>query len=328
MSNDCVHGVAIRWLAEAMHRRGDLHPYRGSQSFRLATASREGISAQRRVQRGRSEDYRREYPVRQRVSVNGGEFELRGRVDGLRIETATALVEEFKTTRIDVETVHRHDGPVHWAQARLYAALLAAEYPEIREWRLRLVYCHPDTDRVRAYEETACPQELEAFLRKTLQRLRPAAQARHEQVRNAWLDALGFPFASFRPHQRALARRCYRALRDREALLVEAPTGSGKTMATIYPALRSLAADASGKLLFLTSRGTGVRAAQSALANVDPGRQYLCTVTITAKEKACIVEGMPCSAEACPYAKGYYDKRDEALQALFEARSIGPEQLE
>ena len=328
MSHDRVLGVAIRWLAEAVHRRGDLHPYRGSQPFRLASASLEGISTQRRIQRNRPEGYRPEYPVRQRYSVNGAEFELRGRVDGLQIDAGTALVEEFKTTRIDVETLHRHDGPVHRAQARLYAALLAHEYPEIREWRLRLLYCHPDTDRVRAYEETARPEELEAFLRETLERLRPAAQARHERVRNAWLGALGFPFASFRPHQRALARRCFRALRDREALLIEAPTGSGKTMATIYPALRSLACGASGKLLFLTSRGTGARAAQSALAKLDPGRRYLRTVTITAREKACIVEGMPCSAEACSYAKGYYDKRDAALQALFDAHSIGPELLE
>ena len=328
MINDRVRGVAIRWLAEAVHRQGDLYPYRGSEPYRAATAAGEGMATQRRIQRDRPDGYRPEYPVRQRVSVNGREFELRGRVDGFLVDAGTALVEEFKTTRNDMDTVHRHDGAVHWAQVRLYAALLAREYPDVSDWRLRLVYCHPDTDRLRTHEQKAHPRELEAFLNETLERLRPAAQAHHERVRNAWLDALGFPFASFRPHQRALARRCYRAFRNREDLLVEAPTGSGKTIATIYPALRSLAVDTSGKLLFLTSRGTGARAAQSALERIDPGRRYLRTVTVTAKEKACIVEGMPCSAESCPYARGYYDKREEALEALFEERSIGPETLE
>lgn len=328
VSNDGVRTVAIRWLAEAVHRQGDLYPYRGSEPYRLATAAREGIATQRRIQRNRPDGYRPECPVRQRVSVNGREFELRGRVDGFLVNAGTALVEEFKTTRIDMHTVHRHDGAVHWAQARLYAALLARECPDVSDWRLRLVYCHPDTDRVRTHEKSAHSEELEAFLSETLERLWPAAQAHHERVRNAWLDALGFPFASFRPHQRALARRCYRALRNREDLMVEAPTGSGKTIATIYPALRSLAADANGKLLFLTSRGTGARAAQSALASVDPERRYLRTVTITAKEKACIVAGMPCSAESCSYARAYYDKREQALEALFVERSIGPETLE
>ena len=328
VSDSGVRAVAIRWLAEAVHRRGDLYPYRGSEPFRVATRAEEGISTQRRIQRDRPDDYRVEHPVRQRLSIHGAEFELRGRVDGFLIDAGSALVEEFKTTRIELETVHIHDGAVHWAQLRLYAALLAREHPRMRSWRLRLVYCHPDTDRVRTYEEPAEPEELDRFLRETLERLRPAAQARHESVRNAWLEVRHFPFASFRPHQRALARRCYLAMQEREALLIEAPTGSGKTMAAIYPALKSLAANGSGKLLFLTSRGTGARSAQSALGGIDPDREYLRTVTITAKEKACIVEGMPCSADECSYARGYFDKRDAALEALFKERAIGPGLLE
>ena len=323
-----ARAVAVRWLAEAVHRQGDLYPYRGSETIRPATRAAEGIATQRRIQRDRPPDYRTEYPVHRRIAVNGAEFELRGRVDGFLVEDDIGLVEEFKATRIDVETVHFHDGPVHWAQARLYAALLALEHRGVRNWRLRLVYCHPDTGRARTYEESSEPQALALFLRETLECLRPPAQANHERVRNAWLDARHFPYPSFRPHQRALARRCYRAMQGREALLIEAPTGSGKTMAAIYPALKSLAAAGTGKLLFLTSRGTGARAAQSALTRIDPARDCLRAVTVTAKEKACIVEGMPCSADQCFYARGYYDKRDAALEALLEERAIGPDQIE
>ena len=286
------------------------------------------MASQRRIQRERPDGYRAEYPVRQRYRVNGAEFELRGRVDGLLVDGDTALVEEFKATRLDVETVRLHDGPVHWAQAKLYAALVARELPDVTSWLLRLVYCDPDSDRTRTYEQRMEPGELDLFLDETLERLWPAAERRHERDRNAWLEARQFPFASFRPHQRALARRCYRAMRDRETLLCEAPTGSGKTMATIYPALKSLAVDESGKLLFLTGRGTGAHAAQSALARIDAGRRHLRVVTVTAKEKACIVAGMPCSADACPYARGYYDKRDAALEALCSERAIGPGLIE
>ncbi len=286
------------------------------------------MAIQRRLQRDRPEGYRTEYPVRQRHSINGAEFELRGRVDGLLVDGNNALVEEFKATRFDVETVHLHDGPVHWAQAKLYAALLAQELSGVERWLLRLVYCDPDSGRTRTFEQTMRPEGLDCFLSETLERLWPAAQARHERKRNAWLDSRPFPFARFRPHQRALARRCYRAMRNRERLLFEAPTGSGKTMATIYPALKSLAADESGKLLFLTGRGTGAQAAQAALARIDAGRKHLRVVTVTAREKACIVAGMPCSAETCAYARGYYDKRDAALDALCREHAIDPGQIE
>ena len=322
-----VRPVAIRWLAETLHRSGDLYPYRGGDTPRLPTRAEEGIAIQRRNQRDRPEGYRVEYPVRRRVVAQGVHYELRGRVDGLLFDATSALLEEFKTTRIDADTVYRHDGGVHWAQARLYAALLAVEFPDIRQWRLRLLYCHPDTAAVRTHERRATPNELSQFLNETLRRLRPDTQTQHEQQRNAWLNRLPFPFDRFRPHQRALARRVYQALAKREPLLIEAPTGSGKTMGVLYPALKNLAVNAAEKLLFLTARGTGARAAQAALAQIDPGAKRLRHLSIIAKEKACFVPGMPCAAERCRYAKGYYDKRDKALQTLLAQRAIDSESI-
>ena len=314
--------IAIRWLAEATHRQGDLYPHGGSEAFRLVTRSEEGIATQRRLQRNRPAGYLAEHPVRQRVCIGDAAFELSGRVDGLSLCGDPALIEEFKTTRMDMERAHEQDGAVHWAQARLYAALLARQHPQVCRWRLRLLYCHPDTDATRVYEQLADAQALELFLRDTLERLWPKQQQRHEQARNAWLAARPFPFDRFRAHQRAMARRCYQVLNSGQSMLLEAPTGSGKTMAVLYPALKSLAANGSGQLLYLTSRGTGARAARSALAKMDPQREFLRHVTITAKEKACIVEGMPCSAEHCRYAAGYFDKRDAAVAALLEHRAI------
>ena len=328
MSEHRVKTVPIRWLAEFAHRQGDLYPYRGSEPLRAPVRADEGIATQRRLQRGRPDGYLVERPVRQRVTLGDETFELRGRVDGLAIDVESALVEEFKTTRTDVDTVHSHDGAVHWAQAQLYAALLAREHPSIQRWRLRLLYCHPDSDDVRTYERMAESEHLETFLEETLVRLRPEAQRRHEQARNAWLAGRPFPFEGYRPHQRAVARRCYQALKHRESLLIEAPTGSGKTMAMIYPALKHLAAEKVERVLFLTSRTTGAQAARAALGQVDADRKYLRHVTIRAKERACIVKDMPCSAERCRYAKGYFDKRDAAIDELLRHRAMDSELVE
>ena len=317
--------LPIRWLAELVHRRDDLYAYRAGN-----TRPDEGIATQRRLQRDRPNTYVIEQTVKATLSVADVEFELAGRVDGMDLTAVPALVEEFKTTRADPEIVYEHDGSVHWAQTLLYAALLARTHETIERWHLQLIYCHPDNHQIRIFERAADRGELAEFLQDTLTRYGRwvVAERQHEKQRDAWLASRDFPFTTYRPHQRAMARRCYQALRDSEPLLLEAPTGSGKTIGVLYPALKSLIATSSKKLLYLTSRGTGARAAQTTLRAIDSDQQAIRHITITAKEKVCLVEGMPCTAERCRYARGYYDKRDAAVAECLDAYSIGPETIE
>ena len=314
----------MRWLAEQVHRTGDLYAYRGAP-----TQGVEGIATQRRLQRDRPEGYQAELAVQMGIRFKDARFELRGRVDGANLSVAPAVVEEFKTTRADPEVAHRHDGPVHWAQARLYAAMLAKAHPDLRDWRLRLLYCHPDDGRVRVFEERQSARALLAFLDDTLDRFaaRTGPWRKHQAARNAWLAERDFPFPSYRPHQRAAARRCYQALRAEESLLLEAPTGSGKSMAVLYAALKSLPQTGASKLIFLTSRSTGAAAAETALERIDGASGRIRRITLAAKEKQCLTPNMPCAADQCPYAKGYFDKRPDAEAALLADPAITPERV-
>ena len=316
--------LPVRWLAEQIHRCGDLYAYRGAP-----TQGGEGIATQRRVQQDRPDGYQVELAVQMEVSLDGANFVLRGRVDGADLSAEPAVVEEFKTTRVDPELAHRHDGPVHWAQARLYAAMLAATHPNLDDWCLRLLYCHPDDGRVRVFEERQSAPALQAFLDDTLDRF--AARMKpwwaHQAARDAWLTERDFPYPSYRPHQRAAARRCYQALRAQEPLLLEAPTGSGKSMAVLYAALKSLPQTDASQLIFLTSRNTGAAAAQAALERIDAASGRIRHITLAAKEKQCLTEGMPCAADQCPYAKGYFDKRPAAEAALLADPAITPERV-
>lgn len=311
--------LAVRTLAEFVHRRGDLHA-------RLDGRARpeEGIAVQRALQRGRAPGYQRERPVTLETELAGETVVVGGRIDGCDLEGGLIIVEEIKTTRADAQRAHAHHGCVHWAQARLYAGLLARELGDGRGFELRLVYAHPDTRATRVFDAALSAAEAEAFLDATLAEYAAwlATQHVHVAARDAHIARLAFPFPRFRPFQRAMARRAYRALRDREHLLLEAPTGSGKTAATVYPALRALAADGYRRVVFLTSRSTGALAVRDAIERMDPDAAYLRHVTLTAKEKICFSPGAACEPDACPYARGYYDRVGAARAELLARRAL------
>jgi len=304
-----VKSLAVRTLAVEVHRRGDIHV-----RFERNTTGAEGIATQKRVQAKLGADYLREHAVAFEFAVGEEAWRLNGRVDGCN--PAAGLVEEYKTTRADIAAMHAHIGHVHRAQLHLYGALLAREHPEVASWQLDLCYCHPDENEVaqRIGEHHAREQLLE-FLDQSIEewRHRQIELSHYRQQRNQRLTDLPFPFAQFRPNQRALAGKIYTALNNNTNLLLEAPTGTGKSLATLYPAYKALADSHHDSIFFLTSRTTGQDAAQQAAGQLQ--LSDVRTVTIIAKEKACLVPGMPCDPDGCEFARGYYDRLPGALAA-------------
>jgi Rad3-related DNA helicase len=314
--------LAVRTLAQLTCRRGDIH-FR----FEESTESEEGIALQKKLQRARPPSYQREGNVAAAWAAGVVELTLAGRADGWDLEQG--LVEEFKTTRVDPARLYAHAGTVHVGQLRLYAALLARAAPERAQWQLRLLYCHPDTQAVTPYEETISASELAQFLDRCCERLarQLVALHAHRERRNAALSDLAFPFPEFRPAQRNLAADVYRTVRDGGALLVEAPTGSGKTLGTLFPSLRAMGDGKTDRIVFLSSRTTGQAAAEA-------GTELLRThalvrqVTVTAKGKICFMPEPVCDPDICPYARGYYDRSDAAVLELLELRTMSRAAIE
>ena len=316
--------IAIRTLAEWVHRRGDLYNRLDSR-----TRADEGIRTQRQIQLSRTGSYQVERPVQQCFELAGLQIRLSGRIDGCDLSARPPVVEEIKTSRADHTLVHQHSASINMAQAKLYAALLSAELPEIALWTVRLVYAHPDSGHQTTFDEALSAQALAEFLRHTLQgfeqRLR--AYQQHCTRRDEFIFQVAFPHGEFRPNQRALASRCYQAVRDREHLIVEAPTGSGKSVGVAYPAIKALAQSDHEQIFFLTSRSTGADAARSAFNVIDGQTNHLRRIHIQAKHKVCPVEGQPCDADLCGYARGYYDRRQAAVTELLECVDMSPGQV-
>ena len=311
--------VSVKALAEFVHRRGHIH-YR----YQSATLAQEGIARQAAWQKSKGEGYQRERRVTASFGERGdpGELEVRGRIDGF--DANAGLVEEVKTTRADANALHTHMGDVHLAQARLYGAMLALEQEEIAELELRVVYLHPEDPAETTFAEQWRREDLIAYFDATcsvyaafLTLVRTRLASRGGQLR-----AMPFPYAQFRPQQRRLAKHIYRGFRDGVDWLVDAPTGAGKTMTSVFPALKAIGQGELDRLVFLTSRTTGQRAAEDALARaaIAAAGEALVAVTVTAKERICFTPDTPCDPDRCDFARGYYERMPAARRALLERR--------
>jgi len=320
-AKNTAKALAVKALAEEVHRAGDIHV-----RFERGTTGAEGIATQKRVQGLLSEPYVRERAVAFDFVVEDEAWRLSGRIDGC--DPVAGLVEEYKTTRADVDAMHAHIGHVHRAQLHLYGAMLALEHPEVTNWQLDLCYCHPDENKVsQRIGEQQTSEQLIDFLRTTLDvwRKRQTEFYTYRRERNERLRDLAFPFEQFRPNQRALAGKVYTALKTRKNLLLEAPTGTGKSLATLYPAYKALADTDLERIFFLTSRTTGQDAAQQAASMLQTSSAR--AVTIIAKEKACLVPGMPCDPDGCEFARGYFDRLPGALKEGLAAAHNSPSDI-
>ena len=196
--------------------------------------------------------------------------------------------------------------------------------------RLRLHYVHLDAAVTAQHDIDISATELQQFFASscTAYLTWRAALDAWRAARNAALKLTPFPFPGYRPGQRQLAAAAFRGHRDGTALICEAPTGLGKTAATLFPALQALAHGHADRVLYLTARGTGQAAALTTLQTLRAGGATLRQVQIIAKEKVCLTPGAACAAETCSYAAGHFDRAPAAIAALHEFTEVGMTQLQ
>lgn len=301
--------VSVRTLAEFAFEGGDLMREAGALDRML-----EGAKGHRAVQTSYRDGFRSEVPISLTAQVAGRAITLHGRIDGLNEKQRPPIVEEIKTTRLCPSSIGEGDYPVHWAQAELYAFMLSRRrgYERVRA---RLVYVDITGAQAR-FERDYSADALGALFEKYA---RPYADwlARLEswQMRSRpSMGALAFPFDSYRQGQREMAVNAYTAIKTRKNLLVSAPTGIGKTVAALFPAVKALGEGLITHIFYLTARGTQRPAAQAALEMMRGRGLFIRSVTITAKEKACAFPGSACDPSSCPRALGYFDRRRDALR--------------
>jgi len=315
--------IAVRELVERVLRSGDL-------TFEFLGASRpiEAIRAHQIIQNSRPDTYQSEVSISHRVETDRLCLIIGGRIDGVYAEPDRTLIEEIKTTTRNPDYFEKNEDPLHWGQVKTYAYIYARQQ-NLDEIITRLTYYRIDTAEVREFTRTFDFAELELFFNDLVSRYLEWAEAiidwsrsRNESIRN-----LEFPFATYRPGQDQLAKEAYRAMHNQAQLLVEAATGIGKTMAVLYPAVKSIAKSAGQKIFYLTARTTGQMVAEKALHELRANGLRFKSVTLTAKDKICFCPDSACNPEACEYARGHYDRLNDAVKAIFAADALTRERI-
>lgn len=306
--------LSVRALVEYAHRSGDIE-----SGFRTAAALTDGTKAHQRVQKQYGEQDEKEVYVSAEMVMDDLLFAVDGRCDGLLADEANGgfVVDEIKSTSGRLPESVDETYPVHWAQAKCYAYMIAKDR-EQDAVTVQLTYVQAQSEAERRFRQRWTRAELERFLTEMVRAYYPCAvqQVRHGEARDRSIKELPFPFAAYREGQRKLAGAVYKSIAGKRKLFAKAPTGIGKTMSTIFPAVKAIGEGLLQRVLYLTAKTSARASAEQAFAMLQAKGLRLQAVTLTAKEKICFQEEVRCSKEHCPYADGYYDRINEALLDL------------
>ncbi len=323
-----VH-LSARELAEFLLRSGSIDSRHGG-----VMRAQEGARIHRRLQavckKEEGSDYQSEVYLKGERELDGLVFQIDGRADGIFTSPdGIRTVDEIKTVEGEVL---QDSCPEHWAQARIYAALLC-ELEGLSRVRVQLTYFRIDLQQTVIYTEEEDAAWFENYLTGLLTQYSPWAKREDDwrRERTVSLSQLGFPFDQYRPGQREMAGEIFRTFRDGRLLLCQAPTGTGKSMSSIFPALKAMGEGYGDRVFYLTARGTAAYSAEKAVGILRSGTDSplrLKNLTLTSKEKICFLEQRSCTPEDCPYANGYYDRLRAGIAAALRQDSFTREEIE
>lgn len=303
--------VSIRELVGYVLRGGDIDT-RASAGDR----TEEGNEVHRLLQGEYTDLWEKE--VHFKKTFEAYDLSIQGRADGIY---DNRMVHEIKSTRRKIKEWVTEGYDIHWAQAYCYALILA-EREQLETVDVLLTYYNLQTEERLDLKRVKTSDQLQADVLEIIKAyaLWHDLQVKWAQSRSEALTHMQFPYGEYRAGQRKLAAAVYTAMRDNFIMLAEAPTGVGKTISTLFPTLKAMSEDRIDKIFYLTAKTVARTVAEDAAKHMRQSGGRLKTVTLTAKDKICFTTEKKCNPEDCSYAKGHYDRINEALIDAFHTQ--------
>ena len=307
--------ISVRNLVEFLLRSGDIDN-RMSHGMQMS-AMQEGMRIHKKLQRAMGSSYSAEVPLRLDVPADRYLLTVEGRADGIFIKDDITCVDEIKGVYQDVAKLE-DPVPVHLAQAKCYAYIYASQHG-LEEIGVQMTYCDLDTEEVRRFYETYSFDEIEEWFDALMTEYHKWADFQYEwhQTSIASIKNMEFPF-DYRPGQKGLVSDVYRTILRKKNLFIQAPTGTGKTVSVLFPAVRAVGEGQGEKIFYLTAKTVTATVAMETFAVFREHGYRGKVVQITAKEKLCKCETPECNPDACPYAKGHFDRVNDAVYELLQ----------
>ena len=304
--------LSVHQLVDFLLRSGDID----NRVFNRSSMS-EGSRLHSEYQTRQSSNYMSEFPLSVILHVDEIEVLLEGRADGIiKRSDGSYVIDEIKTTVEELSKFHQDNLDWHLGQAKCYAFMFAKSNG-LDFIHVKLTYIRQGKEKDQFIDSYLFNYlELEQFVYSLVNDYLDFYNIIFQKIekRNASIANLPFPFKEFRPGQRELAKYCYAVAKKGKRLFVEAPTGIGKTISTIYPFIKALKDDEAGKIFYLTAKTSGREAAHQAIKLLKEKGLSLSDIIITAKDKICFCKGQACNPDECRYTKSYYNKIQTILR--------------
>ena len=266
-------------------------------------------------------DYQAEVPLKTEIVCDGFTLKIEGRADGLIHTKEQVMVDEIKGVLRELDRVQEPAG-IHLAQAKCYASMVA-EQEGVDEIGVQMTYCQMETEEVKRFQYSYRSNELKVWFDEVIRQYEKWAKFQIEwrKARNASVKGIEFPFP-YRKGQRDLAVSVYRTILRKKKLFIQAPTGVGKTISTVFPAVKAVGEELGEKIFYLTAKTITRTVAEQAFETLREQNLKFKVITLTAKEKICFCEETSCNPDDCPYAKGHFDRVNDAVYELLMQEDV------
>ncbi|MGO3912551.1 ATP-dependent DNA helicase [Enterococcus viikkiensis] len=304
-----VKKIAIRELVEFILRSGSIDEGKNSSH-----TPQEGARIHRKLQKEAGSSYQKEVWLKKPLTIAGIEVQIEGRADGIFLQDELTYIDEIKTSETPIEDLEEGIINLYFYQAMVYAYIFS-EQEELSEIGTRLTYFQTTEEKMTRQERRFSFQELSDFFTDLVQRYENwlVFQMDWRETRNQSLKELVFPFGTYRKGQRELAAAVYKTIHAQQKLFVEAPTGTGKTMSTLFPTFKAMGEELGERIFYLTAKTITRQVAEETVTKITQETARIKSVTLTAKDKICFLTERNCTPEHCPFAKGYYDRVNDGL---------------
>ncbi len=318
-TNTKLH-ISVRNLVEFIFREGDIDNRRGSGL--QAEAMLAGSRIHRKIQGEMDDSYMAEVPLKFVCQNKKYQLTIDGRADGVFTdEQNICVIDEIKGIYMKLELLERPIY-VHQAQAMCYAYFFSKQN-NLKEIGIQMTYCNLDTEERKYFREDYCFEELETWFLNLLAEYRKWADFQYDWKirRQESIQKLQFPFV-YRKGQNQLVKDVYRTIARKKNLFLQAPTGVGKTVSTIFPAVKAVGENLGDRIFYLTAKTITATVAKETFQLLREQGYQAKIIQITAKEKLCLCEEMECNPVNCPYAKGHFDRVNDAVFDLLQKSDL------